>query len=502
MVRLAPLLITLPLLALLPQIALADGGIFIPDYTHDVYAPSQKAVVIWHRVYDATMETIILSTRITMDQPDNVAWVVPVPSATKPEVTAGNISIFYDIAEFLSPARRRGGLYQGFGATEGANAPGVEVVEEKKVDIYDIAILKATDAGVLAGWLNDNGFSMPDGAEDVLQYYVSQGDFYFIANKIDMANVYGNMTFTQNDTDCASAFYRLYDENYYNTPYYDENYVSEVLAGRMYMSDDINASCAGASADSVVALFNLRMGISTPLKIKFMPPHPFYPMKMTSLNQGWVDVDVYVFADYYLNDASGMMYVSKNTKASNSLKAELGLDTEDSLTMLTFRGNASELDRDSVLVQGQYDPEMDPYYAGGLEPAVDAMAYLVMMLLSVPLLLLFLWPVTILPIFAGGIVGWLMRGKKCKAAWKRAAALVVLIAAETMLSVLVFGPSALFGIESAALLVLLAAVMTATSFVSTNLKWKPWKRIAAVVLSTVIAFIIFIVIMLLTPVVY
>ena len=50
-------------LAAIPQAALADGGMFIPpDYTKHVYAPSQKAVIIW----DGTKETMILSTTETI----------------------------------------------------------------------------------------------------------------------------------------------------------------------------------------------------------------------------------------------------------------------------------------------------------------------------------------------------------------------------------------------------------------------------------------------------
>ncbi|NIO37089.1 DUF2330 domain-containing protein, partial [Candidatus Bathyarchaeota archaeon] len=54
----------------------------------------------------------------------------------------------------------------------------------KKVDIYDVAILKATNATALVGWLNENGYTVPESAVPVLQEYCDKEDFYFIANKI------------------------------------------------------------------------------------------------------------------------------------------------------------------------------------------------------------------------------------------------------------------------------------------------------------------------------
>jgi len=146
-------------LSAMPQGAAADGGMWMRDFSKYVYAPSQKAAIIW----DGFKETLILSTKIAMDEPQDVAWVVPIQSSTKPEVTKGNIKVFFTISGLLNPAPKGRG-YGLFDAMSGGTPEdqGVEVLEEKSVDIYDIAILRATSADVLVDWLNDNGYSTDD----------------------------------------------------------------------------------------------------------------------------------------------------------------------------------------------------------------------------------------------------------------------------------------------------------------------------------------------------
>ncbi len=92
-------LFTLLLIAIcLLPLTIADGGVFVPDYS-EVYAPSQKAAIFW----DGTTETMILSTKISVDNLTNLAWVVPIPSKVKPEVDEGDIQIFYDLTDLFNP---------------------------------------------------------------------------------------------------------------------------------------------------------------------------------------------------------------------------------------------------------------------------------------------------------------------------------------------------------------------------------------------------------------
>ncbi len=62
-----------------------------------------------------------------------------------------------------------------------ADALGVTVEAEYTVGEYDIQILSAKESGGLAQWLKQNGYKLPDGAEETLLSYIRQGTKFFVA---------------------------------------------------------------------------------------------------------------------------------------------------------------------------------------------------------------------------------------------------------------------------------------------------------------------------------
>jgi hypothetical protein len=66
--------------------------------------------------------------------------------------------------------------------------PKVVVEAQFAVGEYEIVILSATDSGALDGWLRDNGYKIPAGAEPVLRPYVQAGSKFFVA-KVDVEKV-------------------------------------------------------------------------------------------------------------------------------------------------------------------------------------------------------------------------------------------------------------------------------------------------------------------------
>ena len=62
---------------------------------------------------------------------------------------------------------------------------GVAVVAQYKVDEYEILILSATEGRALDRWLTENGYRIPQGAAPVLQSYIKQKMFFFVA-KVDV----------------------------------------------------------------------------------------------------------------------------------------------------------------------------------------------------------------------------------------------------------------------------------------------------------------------------
>ena len=73
-----------------------------------------------------------------------------------------------------------GGTGSGYGRGAGG-APLVTVEAEFAVGEYDIVILGARDSSALDAWLREHGYSIPDGAGEVLRPYVEEGMKFFVA---------------------------------------------------------------------------------------------------------------------------------------------------------------------------------------------------------------------------------------------------------------------------------------------------------------------------------
>lgn len=314
------------------SIVFADGSVFIDNPYYSITLPSQKAIISWN----GQTETLLLSTKVQIDEIGNIVWVVPVQSSTEPTVTEGEIQIFYDVADAFgysySPPIAFGGL-----ASQSPEAS-VEVVSFQKVDIYDITVLKATDADALVSWLQKNGYVVPDNAASILDYYCQQKGFYFIANKINLANVYSEVVFTADDSDCAKTLVWYMEERGRGRTEQQLAYLWE------YNKPPI---CEEADYDAVVALVQLSQGIATPIEITFQPDKPMFPLKMSSMIEGYTDIDVYFFADEPMSDATETLVVQQIIETDDYLRDAKGLNYTY-VTYSAFSGNTSELHNDSV----------------------------------------------------------------------------------------------------------------------------------------------------------
>jgi hypothetical protein len=181
---------------LLPTIGLADGGI-APWPGRYVYESDQKAAI----VYKDGVEDLFISVTVKGNS-EQFAWLVPTPS--KPEVSEGPDNLFSELSEYAVQKDTflekyiswflgyRGSIATtdsissnsiGMKLTE-SDAPKVEVVEEKQVGAYDIAVLEADNATVLEEWLNDNGYSATFSKDRVVNDYIKKG-WYFTAMKVN-----------------------------------------------------------------------------------------------------------------------------------------------------------------------------------------------------------------------------------------------------------------------------------------------------------------------------
>lgn len=169
-------------------------GMYVSNMHRHMEEPSQKAIIAW----DGKKETMILAAAARSSDIANFAWIVPIISRTQPIVSKGDISLFQQLVSYFM----RDTLAQG--PASGLKMPeGVEVLESKEIDIYDITVLKAETAKDLMKWLTSNGYKIPPQAEDMFHKYIVREEpgrkvfdglpplkTYFVANKVDLRNQY------------------------------------------------------------------------------------------------------------------------------------------------------------------------------------------------------------------------------------------------------------------------------------------------------------------------
>ena len=420
-------------------LALAHGafadGMPVPsaDYIYDITMPEQKAVIYW----DGTEEQLILSTKISLDSITDFAWVVPIQSGTKPEVEEADEKIFIEMAELF---RDRGSSYSmelipALGSA--AADTKVKVIETKKIDIYDITILQATNSKVLLDWLNDNNYSFPKDRMGVLTYYTWAGKegrpYYFVANRINLSNKYPGIEITDSERECLRLTGlvegAIYDPNILK----DFNNVVREQFG--FYSKNYPA-CADAGLDAFVALAEISLGISTPLKYTFAPAQPTYPMRMTAAGNGETTAIVYVAGETCLSDSDGFLALDAETNSVQVAK-DYGFGRAECITKLSFSGDANSLYKDSFFEETRYNPSLDPLAQGGAS-AVDFGAGLLFTALLVSLIfVLFVLP-SMGIFFACGVALVLLERRFGKPLLWRAIAAVILVFVWLVFEVMLF----------------------------------------------------------------
>jgi len=83
--------------------------------------------------------------------------------------------------EIMVTASRQQSAKMAEARDRGDAALGVTVEAEYTVGEYDIQILSAKESGGLATWLRQNGYKLPDGADQTLGSYIKQGTKFFVA---------------------------------------------------------------------------------------------------------------------------------------------------------------------------------------------------------------------------------------------------------------------------------------------------------------------------------
>ncbi len=248
-----------------PDPAHSDGDVITLE-GYQVKMPSQQAIIVWDE--DTGREDLILSVEL-LGSPE-AAWVVPVPAL--PKVQPASADWFEMLAIDTEPGLevKTKYVYGNCELTVGDQIEvDVQLLSREEVGVYDVSILSADEPGALLDWLNDNGYAFPEEGEPILDAYVEEGGWYFVAARL------------------------LPDQ-------------SEQLAGTTH-----------------------------PLWFSFDTEQPTYPMRLTALLEGSVDVLIYVLADHRM--------VSQPHQFSTEFAGELRLYPYPSGINPQFRADNAEL---------------------------------------------------------------------------------------------------------------------------------------------------------------
>ncbi len=189
-----------------PQEAEACGCFVPPD-------PSVPIVQAGERILFAQENGVVTAhIQVQYSGPaEEFGWLLPMPSI--PEMELGSDELFAQLIAQTQPTYRLDKEYRGdcpfdpfrgqgggFGSpsndSAGESPPGGDggspLVLRDSVGPYDFAVLRANDKQPMLDWLDQNGFFVPSGTDDVIDPYI-QPDGYFLALKLLKGNDVGDL---------------------------------------------------------------------------------------------------------------------------------------------------------------------------------------------------------------------------------------------------------------------------------------------------------------------
>lgn len=162
--------------------ALADGGMFWISVAEAGNSGDQRAIIL----HNGETETLLVETAAENARSD-YAWIVPTPGVVDGESLSDmDADVFDRLAYAYSPgivvsSYTGGGYFGCWGCAGGGLAggddrqPAVTVWDTRRVGVYELVTLTATESAALQAWLTDNGYAVPPGAEAVIGDYVERG---------------------------------------------------------------------------------------------------------------------------------------------------------------------------------------------------------------------------------------------------------------------------------------------------------------------------------------
>lgn len=161
----------------------ADGYVIPEPMPSSAIVADQQAVLVYRDGHEDLVISIGLDLRSVAELPE-MAWIIPVPSL--PEVKTTDYALFAQLEALSAPEIvYRSEQRDGFGLGSGAESapPPVQVLERKRVGVYDVAVLAGRQGSALLDWLHTEGFGVPEALMPALDSYIAEG-WTFVALRI------------------------------------------------------------------------------------------------------------------------------------------------------------------------------------------------------------------------------------------------------------------------------------------------------------------------------
>ncbi|OIN94484.1 hypothetical protein COS81_00615 [candidate division WWE3 bacterium CG06_land_8_20_14_3_00_42_16] len=319
----------------------ADGMI-IPSPDYPVYEAEQKAAIF----YDAGTQTenLVLSVKFN-GQAKDFGWLIPTPS--KPEVEKVASDFFDKLASASKPQKNlleklKGSSDEGidlFGIKTSNIGLGssetttVEVWEEKRVGILDIAVLSAVQPDDLFEWIDKNGYQIPGVGESGSILYE---DYERYQQEASSSGSVDNINNTSSEAQLNAL--RLLQE------YIDD--------GWFFVAVKVNGLFAGSTDsydNNYEYTYNYSQGQINPLRLQFKVTKPIYPLKLSSLAKQNINILLYVITGERMDVWGGSANLSEQRSSPNITSILPDTNYSSALFQTQYAGLVSQDAMDSVV---------------------------------------------------------------------------------------------------------------------------------------------------------
>ena len=284
---------------------IADGCIVIKEISVNVSTPeisNQKAIIFW----DGENETLILSTSFVSNSPE-VAWIIPIESKDMPRVLLWNEGIFEDVSHLFYKINIEYEVeYHGHAIAE----PYISwlIIPSSILSFVSILVFAL---GIAKAIMKEPGSGKTIIISAIMFIVSFVVMFMTISNSFYSVPLSSAEPSKEISIEPVQLLEERYIGNYHTLTINATNasYMREWLQERGFFVPQkldklLQEYCDKGNYYFVVAKIRNSSGSLQPITITFHPEKPYYPMKITSANNGNATIDLFILSNLPLVDNS------------------------------------------------------------------------------------------------------------------------------------------------------------------------------------------------------